>query len=365
MNKEQMNAAKQSLTEWLAHTQELGKAPAKIECAGEFERHGMYYYIFKYKKSALGKWLLGVCGGYEGDSLEHCGHVFSQMEEYAEATATEDAIALVETVRDYFISLAKREEERRMQESTFLGFVLLKEAVWSKEAFAKQLKEDWQIEDEGYEEEKKAIYEKYPDALVFSHCGSMISAALLPGPIPNGEAEFHARSNYRWKEAEEAVKQHQAHIMVMVRGKEIPPIEAGAIFVKAVMSCCKQDGIIGIYTNGTVYEPEFYLHFANMMKDKIYPLFDLVWFGLYHGEKGLCGYTCGLRNFGYDEIEVIDSSANAQEVGNLLTDIANYVIMQNVVLRDGETIGFSEGQKLPIRKSAGVAIQGETLKIEF
>ena len=40
-----MNAAMESLTEWLAHPAELGKAPAKIECAGEFDLHDLHYYF--------------------------------------------------------------------------------------------------------------------------------------------------------------------------------------------------------------------------------------------------------------------------------------------------------------------------------
>nr|WP_304430429.1 DUF4261 domain-containing protein [uncultured Acetatifactor sp.] len=36
-----------------------------------------------------------------------------------------------------------------------------------------------------------------------------------------------------------------------------------------------------------------------------------------------------------------------------------------MVLHDGETIGFSEDQKLPITKSGGVAVEGDSLKIEF
>ena len=39
MNQTQMNAAMKSLTEWLSHPAELGKAPAKIECAGEFDHN--------------------------------------------------------------------------------------------------------------------------------------------------------------------------------------------------------------------------------------------------------------------------------------------------------------------------------------
>mgnify|MGYP006979826385 FL=1 len=51
------------MKEWLAHPQELGKAPARIECTGTFELHGLRYYLFRYKKTLLGSWLLGVCGG--------------------------------------------------------------------------------------------------------------------------------------------------------------------------------------------------------------------------------------------------------------------------------------------------------------
>ena len=29
------------MKEWLAHPQELGKAPARIECTGTFELHGL------------------------------------------------------------------------------------------------------------------------------------------------------------------------------------------------------------------------------------------------------------------------------------------------------------------------------------
>lgn len=47
----QRQAAMQSMIEWLADERELGKEPSKIEIAGEFDLHGMHYYIFKYKKA--------------------------------------------------------------------------------------------------------------------------------------------------------------------------------------------------------------------------------------------------------------------------------------------------------------------------
>lgn len=43
----------------------------------------------------------------------------------------------------------------------------------------------------------------------------------------------------------------------------------------------------------------------------------------------------------------------------------DYVVKQDVTLRDGETVGFSAGQKLPITRSAGVSLDGMTLKLGY
>lgn len=115
MNSEQMNAAQNEMINWLMHPQELGRKPFKIECAGEFDLHDLHYYIFKYKKSFIGKWLLGVCGGYENDSLENCGHIYSEMEAYNESTAVEKATSMVEMIRNYWIEQAKNAQNSSEQ----------------------------------------------------------------------------------------------------------------------------------------------------------------------------------------------------------------------------------------------------------
>ena len=71
---------------------ELGKALCKMECAGRFEYREMTYYIFRFEKSLLGKWLLGACGGFEEGETEPCGHTYSEMQPYNEAAAQQDGI---------------------------------------------------------------------------------------------------------------------------------------------------------------------------------------------------------------------------------------------------------------------------------
>ena len=103
-----------------------------------------------------------------------------------------------------------------------------------------------------------------------------------------------------------------------------------------------------------------------MMRDNLFPIMNLVWFGLYGGQKGgVSAYTCGMSNLGFDEIEILDSKASVGEVVDLLLNICGYIVTDDVVLHDGETIGFSPEQKLVITRSQGVAVAGESLKIGF
>lgn len=84
-----------------------------IQCKN-LHKDEMHYYIFRFKESILGKWLVGVCGGFEGESLEHCGHVFSEFQEYDESTAQDECIAMVEMIMEYWRQEAERIEDDDM-----------------------------------------------------------------------------------------------------------------------------------------------------------------------------------------------------------------------------------------------------------
>ena len=135
--------------------------------------------------------------------------------------------------------------------------------------------------------------------------------------------------------------------------------------VKLVCAACRQRGALGVYANGTVYQPEFYLNAAKPMEDGELPLLDLVWMGLYRREVGLCGYTDGLAAFGKEEMEVLDTQAAPGDLHSFLLDLTSYVLEEDITFHDGETIGFTEGQYLPISRSAGVWHDGMTLKISY
>ena len=73
MEKE-IQEAKIELENWLSDPDELGRKPARIEYTNHFkDEDGIECIIFKFKKSIVGKWLLGI--------VSESG-TFSEMKEY-------------------------------------------------------------------------------------------------------------------------------------------------------------------------------------------------------------------------------------------------------------------------------------------
>ena len=263
--------------------------------------------------------------------------------------------------------IAKRAELEAEDESdhtgVFTGFVLLSKAEWDKEQFIRDMKEKWDITVDEYD----ASEEKDDDALVFEVGDMLAAVSLASSPIPGGEAEVNAENNYMWPDAVKIAREHCAHIMVAVLGKEEKVLEKGKLFTKLMAACCRQSYATGVYTSGVVFEPRFYEGFADMLKEDELPIFNWVWFGLYRSEDGLNGYTYGMDVFGKEEMEVLNTDAEPEELRDFLASLASYVLACDVTLQDGETIGFSADDKHTITRSPGVSLPEEqmTLKIGY
>ena len=276
----------------------------------------------------------------------------------------EDAPAVIQECQK---EIAKRAEAEAEDESdhtgVFTGFVLLSKGEWDKDQFIRDMKEKWDIAVDEYDESE----EKDDDALVFEVGDMLAAVSLATYPIPNGEAEGNAENNYMWEDAVKVAKEHRAHIMVAVLGKEEDLLEKGKLFTKVVAACCRQKYATGIYTSGVVFEPRFYEGFADMMRSGDLPIFNWIWFGLWRDEHGMNGYTYGMDVFGKDEMEVLGADADPGDLRDFLASLVSYVLENDVELLDGETIGFSADDKHTITRSPGIGLPEEqmTLKISW
>ena len=245
--------------------------------------------------------------------------------------------------------------------STFVGFVLLERADFDAEKYVKDLKDDWNLD---YDFE----ITQEDNTIIADYNGMIMTASLMPAPIPDNEAVEQAKTNYRWKEAIEAAEKHKAHLLVSVINRgDMDNIEGAKHYVKLLANATKQEGCLGINILGTVIHPQMYYDFAKLYDENDdFPIENIVYIGLYGDENNnVSGYTYGIEQFGKKELEIIKSSEEAEEVYNFLASISDYIITSDVVLNDGETIGFSEEQKIQISVSKGIALDGETIKLGF
>lgn len=245
--------------------------------------------------------------------------------------------------------------------STFVGFVLLDEVRFDAEKYVKDLKEDWNLD---YDFE----ITQEDNTIIADYNGMIMTASLMPAPIPDNEAVEQAKTNYRWEKAVEAAEKHKAHLLVsVINSGDVDNIEGAKHYVKLLANATKQEGCLGINILGTVIHPQMYYDFAKLYEgNDDFPIENIVYIGLYGDENNtVSGYTYGLEQFGKKELEIIKSLEEAEEVYNFLASISDYIITSDVVLNDGETIGFSEEQKIQISVSDGIAVDGETIKLGF
>lgn len=201
-------------------------------------------------------------------------------------------------------------------------------------------------------------------------------------PVPDGEAEANAANNPFWPEAAAAVARHRAHLIVSVsdRGADdaAEPTGAGpdsggrhtrtyAAFARIVAALLGHEAAIGVYLGdqGIVYEPSFYADAVSGAGDGL--PWEVAWFAwaAWESEGVSCGSTRGLRVFGHEELEVRGSTAAPNVVMDLLANVASYVVESGAVLMPGETLGYTDDQKLTITAVEGSFSEGHALRIDL
>ncbi|MDN5027197.1 DUF4261 domain-containing protein [Streptococcus sp. SPS1] len=243
----------------------------------------------------------------------------------------------------------------------FCGSVLLSEDCWDKNKLIKDLRDEWSIEISNED-----LTDEADDVIFTDINGYRVIISKFPDPVPNEEAEINASNNYMWREAVEVTKSHKAHIVVAVLGDGEDIKERGLIYTEVMAACSMQENAIGVFTSGVVFEPNSYIDCAQMIKEQELPIFNWIWFGLYQTDKGISAYTYGMDVFGKYELEIIDADENPGDLIKFISSIVSYILLEDVDLQDGETLGFSEKDKHKITLSKGVALPDQdTLKIAY
>jgi hypothetical protein len=248
------------------------------------------------------------------------------------------------------------------ESNVVLGMVLLNDA--EKIDFKKilnDLKHTYNVNVSGQEiDEEKGLG-------VIQLQNSQIVIMLMGVPIPGDELEFPSRISYIWTDAKELTPKHKGHIIISVSSKANKKLNMFKTFTKAASAVLSNTNSLGIYLGSQtlVLPTSFYVEEAKSMTDEQLPLMNWIYFGLRVDGGKNSGYTFGLKEFGYDELEILNSKYPIEEIQGMLFNISHYVIQGDVTLKDGETIGLTADQKIKIVRSKGVQLEGTTLKLKY
>lgn len=234
------------------------------------------------------------------------------------------------------------------------GCVLLKDYTYDWDSFRLQLFDDWKVE----------LTEEATEFTFEFAIGDVHFACMLV-PAPKDGAAEAGKNNYGWAGASQAAGEHVAHVEVGVM--DCPnPLQRHVLFTMVASSMMKQDNVIGLYQYPTVYEASAYIEGAKVLKQDEMPITNWVYIGLHQSPDGRWNaYTYGMEDFDREEMEIINTQAGLIETYQFMVQIVTYLITNNDTLEPGQRVGSDEENSYLITRSAGVAFDGDTLKIAF
>lgn len=232
----------------------------------------------------------------------------------------------------------------------FSGCILLSSPSWDQDKLLSDLKEKWDIE-------VNECISRNDSELIFDIDGIHAAYIFVPEHLANNEAEAYAANNFQWPEANDVAAAHTGYIHVSVHAEFlIDTIDRAKLFTKLMSAACRQTNASGVYTSGVVVEPVYYDLFSDMLKHDCLPIETWVWCGAVTIENEVMCYTFGMENFGMDEMEICDPSMDIDAMREVLRNLAYYILENDAILGDGETVAFSDHESYTVTHSRGIAM---------
>lgn len=198
-----------------------------------------------------------------------------------------------------------------------------------------------------------------------------VGIGLIPATIPQQELEYPISTAWYWENAQQEISAHQSHYVVFVSSKTATSLKILTFLTKLVFSLSKRLDTVAIYwgQSAQVFQPSFY--YANcdgfIEDDTNYPL--PIWIkitGFENSDGSLYLYSKGLSAFKQRELEIISYQGSFLDGYFFLTDLANYLLINGPVIKDGDTVGESETERIKvIFKKSDLFPEQDVLSLQF
>lgn len=207
------------------------------------------------------------------------------------------------------------------------------------------------------------------EPMVFNTKDGMVSYTHVPAAFPWEELEGPCATSRLWRDAEEELKPHQAHVIVAVVD-ELEPLESSKLLTQAAAALLEaHPNALGVYWgNATLIAPRnIFLDFTHKVLPDGPPL--PIWVDIRVGpvtEATSTGFTHGLAALGHMELETERANEPFQELYARMEGLIYYVLEHGPVIKDKDTVGENANERIRVMyKESLYGHEGQVMRLEY
>lgn len=171
--------------------------------------------------------------------------------------------------------------------------------------------------------------------------GGTVMVGLIEAPLPKGQIQDLCQSAWYWRRACEETDAHRAHAHVGIHGTDLDRLDAHLLQTDVVAALMDPNAIAS-YWGASLQSREAFLKLSASAARADPPVWLWMNFRVSNDrDKGFSLSTQGMEAFELREIEVKDVRRTGLEVFSLIVGLAQYLVTEGPVIKDGDTIGAS------------------------
>lgn len=181
--------------------------------------------------------------------------------------------------------------------------------------------------------------------------GSLLITGLVDTPLPKHHWQNWVEQAWWWPEAADVMSTNQAHLIVSSTWDKSSRLDAHVKHTLVVREFVDQLPAIAVTWGSALVSADQYAgEFHRFQSEKVLPVRLWVLIQISgDGQGGTIVSTLGMDAFGLKEIEANSAPMEPQDALQFVNNLAGYLITNGPVVKDGDTVGGSETERISIR----------------
>ena len=193
------------------------------------------------------------------------------------------------------------------------------------------------------------------------------AAALMhvSAPIAQDHVKGPAMLAWHWPTAAAQIERHRSHVIVHTGSATLDALDIHLLHSKLVASLAALTGAVGVFVGEAmlVRSAKAYIDETREGSRSRLPIMLWVGFNPVREDDGLSAYTTGLAVFDLPELEVRRTTRSEGVVIGMMADAASYQLQTGRLLRDGETFGYTDLERISVRHTRSEFLPDTTVAL--